>query len=419
MTNRSSKKTSVRSEPAAPTPVPTTSGEAKGYLPSNMSPAKSRTPAGNAILWAAGFVWASSVVLTLLAFFAPNVLPDWFPKPGANNVPVPDGAGYPPEGRISFVRSSPDGRTRDLFVVNPDGSNQQQITRDVSVEGATSWSPNGRQIVAQASVDGVSRVVRFTIGPDNKPVPSESVQLTADITTDSVLPAWSPDGKQIAFQSKRDGGDYQVFVMDADGNNKRRLSDGKGYAAWPAWSPDGTQVLYIAGEKSDPGVAKELFVVAVSGGDPVKLTSTGGEAGRPAWSPDGKYILFIQNNGDKGTIMIANPDGTAPRVLVEASRNPSPQFSPDGQTIVYYAVAPPAGSDIFTIPVAGGTPINLTMNSPEDYLPTWSPDGEKLAWASSNGNQVGHKIVTADPDGSNLKAISSGDGDDYQPAWGK
>ncbi len=79
--------------------------------------------------------------------------------------------------------------------------------------------------------------------------------------------------------------------------------------------------------------------------------------------------------------MLANPDGTDSTVLVEASRNPSPQFSPDGQTIVYYAVAPPTGSDIFSVPVAGGTPVNLTENSPEDYLPTWSPDGTKLAWA--------------------------------------
>src|SRR5687768_11685525 len=227
MSKRSSKKTPRHTaEPAAPEAAPLSNGDAKGYVPSSMQPARPRTPAGNAILWGAGIVWVVSIILTLLAFFAPDVLPAWFPKPGSNNSPTPNGAAYPPEGRISFVRASADGRTRDLYVVNPDGTNQQQITRDVLVEGATSWSPDGRQIIAQASVDGISRVVRFTIGPDNRPVAAESVQLTADTQADSVLPAWSPDGKRIAFQSKRDGGDYQVFVMDADGNNKRRLSDG-------------------------------------------------------------------------------------------------------------------------------------------------------------------------------------------------
>ncbi|HUP27304.1 MAG TPA: hypothetical protein VM409_02640 [Chloroflexia bacterium] len=398
----------------ADTPAVDGGGTSEAYVPSRLDPPRKRTRAGTAILWAAGIVWAISMVLTLLAFFAPQYLPEFIRLPSNQAAP---GGQYAPGGRISFVRSSPDGRTRDLYVVNADGTNQQQITRDIVVEGATAWSPDGRRIIAQASIEGTSRVVRFTIGPDNKPVAAESVQLTADVQADSVLPAWSPDGKHIAFQSKTDGADYQVFVMDADGNNKHRVSDGKGYAGWPTWSPDGKLILYIQGGKPDPGSVKEVYAVPPSGDNPRQLTSAGKDAGRPAWSPDGSLILYLQNNGDKSTIMLANADGSSPRVLVEASRNPSPQFSPDGKTIVYYAVAPPQGSDIFAVPVAGGTPVNLTPQSVEDYVPTWSPDGQKLAWASSQGQE--HHIVTAGPDGKNPVQVSTGDGDDYQPAWGK
>src|SRR5205823_3189458 len=155
-----------------------------------------------------------------------------------------------PEGRVCFVRQTSDGK-RDLYVVNPDGTGQEQATHDIAIEGTNLWSPDGRRVLLQASVGGISTIVIIDIGADNKG--SNAVQLTADVKADSAFPAWSPDGSQIAFQSKRGSGNFQVFVMDADGNNKRRLSDGKGYAGQPAWSPDGKYIVYRAGDKPDPG----------------------------------------------------------------------------------------------------------------------------------------------------------------------
>src|SRR4051812_45352886 len=178
-------------------------------------------------LWLVGGLAVALLAIVGLSFFAQGL---W----SIGQTPVP--ASYSPEGRIAFVRQTAEGK-RDLFVVNPDGTHQEQVTRDIGIEGTNSWSPDGRRVMVQASVDGTSTVVRIDIGPDNKP--SNAVQLTADKKADSAFPAWSPDGSLIAFQSKRDGGDHQVFVMNADGNNKRRLSDGKGYASQPVWSPDG------------------------------------------------------------------------------------------------------------------------------------------------------------------------------------
>src|SRR5205823_10642331 len=129
----------------------------------------------------------------------------------------------------------------------------------ITLEGTNAWSPDGRRILLQAGVGGTSTLVRIDIGPDNKG--SNAVQLTADVKADSAFPVWSADGTQIAFQSKREGGNFQVFVMDTEGNNKQRLSDGKGYAGQPAWSPDGKSVVYVAGDKPDTGTPKELYVV--------------------------------------------------------------------------------------------------------------------------------------------------------------
>jgi TolB protein len=320
---------------------------------------------------------------------------------------------YSAEGRISFVKRLAGGGS-DLYVVNPDGTHQERATTDIPIEGVNTWSPDGRRILVQASVYGTSTVVRLDVGPDNKA--SNAVQLTSDVKADSALPTWSPDGTQIAFQSKRDGGDFQVFIMDADGNNKRRLSEGKGYAGNPSWSPDGLKVVYVQGDNGNSGTAKELYVVPTSGGAPIKITSLGKDLGRPEWSPTGQQIIFTESLGDRNrAIYSIDPEGkTAPKVLVEQGFNSGAQFSPDGQTIVYYSVT--TGSDILTIPSAGGPITNLTHLSPEDYQPAWSPDGARLTWSGRRDSAF--RIVTANRDGSNPKIVSNGEGDDSQPAWG-
>jgi TolB protein len=273
-------------------------------------------------------------------------------------------------------------------------------------------------IVAQIGDKGQSEIARITLGPDGKA--ASVVSLTADIDADAAFPAWSPDGSKIAFQHKGEGG-FQVFVMDADGQNKRKLSGGTGYAGLPAWSPDGTQLLFIAGDRPDPGTPKELYIAEIAGPDasPRKLTSFGKDISRPTWSPDGKQIAYVERVGDRtGAIMLVGIDGQNPRKLGDGVSNASPQFSPNGDVLLYYNVAPPEGSDIYTVPVAGGQPTNITPGHGEDYVPVWSPDGTKIAWASIVPGTEGHKIVIANPDGSGRKVVSTGDGDDYQPVWG-
>ncbi len=268
--------------------------EATGVLSqSPASPPRSAPARGPVLYWVGGGV-ALLVVLYLGALLlAPGLLPNWInPIPPPNiNTPQPGTAG----NRISFIRTSQNSTKRDLYVVNADGSNQQQVTQDLYVEGSASWSPDGTKLIVQASVSGVSTVVVVYVGSDNKP--GLTGQLTADVKADSVLPVWSPDGTRIAFQSKRDGGDYQVFVMGADGNNKKRLSDGKGYAGQPAWSPDGKTIAYIAGADSSAGTVRELYVVPVDNGTPAQITHLNTSLARPIWSPGGEHYFFPASDG--------------------------------------------------------------------------------------------------------------------------
>ncbi len=373
---------------------------------------RARRTAPKGLLWATGIVVAALLVWLALARFAPGSLPDLLrPQPEQTQTVIATSA----TGRICFVRMRDSAGNNDLFVVNPDGSNQQQVTQNLIVEGTDSWSPDGRRILLQAGINNISTVVRITVGADNKA--TEAVQLTADVKADSAQPVWSPDGTQIAFQSKREGGDWQVFIMDADGNRKRRISDGKNAALQPAWSPDGKSIAYMQGAAAQDQ-PKELYIAPLSGGAPKEITSLGKSLNRPIWSPDGKSIALYEYLDSRNLpIMIMNPDGTGLRTLVQGGAIVGARFSPSGDKLLYSEISTStsaSGTDIFTISPSGGTPTNLTPNSAEDYQPAWSPDGSYIAWSGRQGGVF--KIVLANADGSNPQTLTKGD--DYQPSWG-
>lgn len=409
MSNKPRKRGS--SQASATTEARSNTGAVSGYVPTAAA-GRARRTAPKGLLWATGIVVAALLVWLALARFAPGSLPDLLrPQPEQTQPVIATSA----TGRICFVRMRDSAGNNDLFVVNPDGSNQQQVTQNLIVEGTDSWSPDGRRILLQAGINSISTVVRITVGADNKA--TEAVQLTADVKADSAQPVWSPDGTQIAFQSKREGGDWQVFVMDADGNRKRRISDGKNAALQPAWSPDGKSIAYMQGAAAQDQ-PKELYIAPASAGAPKEITSLGKSLNRPIWSPDGKSIVLYEYLDSRNLpIMIMNADGTGLRTLVQGGAIVGARFSPSGDKLLYSEISTSAsasGTDIFTISPSGGTPTNLTPNSAEDYQPAWSPDGNYIAWSGRQGGVF--KIVLANADGSNPQTLTKGD--DYQPSWG-
>jgi len=393
-------------------PIPAGAQSASGSPPPSNRVSSQDSAAAGALLRRRPWLFAAAglIVLLVLGYLAFLVF-DADTRPG----PTPPRAGG--ASRISFVRTSQNSTKRDLFVVNADGSDQQQITHDIYVEGSAFWSPNGKQIVLQASVAGTSTIVLLTINPDN--TAGQGVQLTADVKADSVLPVWSPNGSKIAFQSKRDGGDYQVFVMDADGNNKKRVSDGKGYAGNPAWSPDGKSIVFVQGADSSPGGQRELQVASIDGGAPKQLTDLKSSLGHPRWSPKGDLISMVQTLDQYDSpILTVKPDGSGLRTLIKGGLNSTQEFSPDGTYLTYYKIAPGQGENVYKADVADGKEVVVSKGGVGSYLPAWSPDGTQLAWAHKEVENENYKIVVANADGSNVHAISQGDGDDYQPAWG-
>jgi Tol biopolymer transport system component len=174
-------------------------------------------------------------------------------------------------------------------------------------------------------------------------------------TAEGVL---SPDGRRIVFTSLKDG-DLEIYTMNADGSDVRRLTNTPGYDGGAWWSPDGKQIVYRANHPTDSAELKiyrdllaqrlvrpgkvELFIMNADGSDQRQITHLGGANFGPSWTPDGKRIVFSSNY-----------------------KNPrSGNF------------------DLYLVDRDGGNLEQITFDESFDGFPMFSPDGTKLVWASN------------------------------------
>ena len=218
-----------------------------------------------------------------------------------------------------------------ICISNTDGTNQQRVTKQIQTS-TPSWSPDGQQIAFTRNEDvgeytAYSADDVFVMDADGDNVH----QLTRDHSGRHVgQPAWSPDGSQIAYiggESVPSGLPTRVgglFVMDANGDNVRRLTRGN-VDTDPAWSPGGTQIAFARCEcPNTNSFHLDLYVVDVASGATRRLTRVSGALdAAPAWSPDGSRIAFVRWASvasyatGVAAIHILNSDGTGEKLVHE------------------------------------------------------------------------------------------------------
>ena len=316
---------------------------------------------------------------------------------------------WSPDGSTVVFWSNRDGG-KEIYVMGVDDSNVKRLTNNLADDVNPSWSPDGRRILFESERDGNREIYVMDADGNNQ------LRLTRDNALDSTA-AWSPDGNLIAFASNRDTGypynpyNMDIYVMNADGSNVKRIVDDPEYDVGPQWSPDGRKIVFMTGRNGN----FDVYDTNADGTGQRNLTPDYDKSdGAPVWSHDGNNIIFSRRIDGKDQLFVMDADGqNLKRVTYNSANNSSPGWSPDGSKLIYQTDVD-GNWEIYLISVDGELS-QLTDDAADDMSPDWSPDGNKIVF-SSNRNGKQH-IFVMNADGSSLTPLTNSQAEDTEPAW--
>lgn len=286
-------------------------------------------------------------------------------------------------GRIAFT-SDRDGDF-EIYAMQRDGTDIQQLTFNDSLEAYPAWSPTGDVIAFTSNINGPRDI--YLIDSDGLNL----TNLTNSPDLSETMPSWSPDGERVAFSGWAGDG-ASIYIMDVySATAIQMIASEYAYNIFPTWSPDGTQLAFISTENliasGDSSGVFEMSIVTISSGERVDIQRIADYA-NPDWSWANGKIVFYDEGTYYTNLNIIEPDGTD-RISINNETYPdadppypradeNPSWSPDGAFIVFDStvfsdIDPHCGDrDIYLINSNGGGVVNLTPNTmSNDIQPSW------------------------------------------------
>jgi hypothetical protein len=292
-------------------------------------------------------------------------------------------------GKVAFERSV--GGDTEIFVMDPDGQNQVNLTNSPGNDMVPEYSGDGERIVFQSARDGDNDI--YTMTADGQDV----IQVTDSPGID-VEPAYSPDGSQIAFASDRDG-DREIWVVNSDGTNPVQLTFNGQFEADPSYSPDGSRIAFTSARDGND----EIYVMDADGQNQLRLTEDPGDDREPGWSPDlpgaggtpapvGQIAFSSDRDGDLEIVVMNTSGGNETPITSNTTADREPAFSADGSLILFRKIGP-GTEEIWQMSPTGQSPTPLTLGT-GDESPNSQPINPPLLFLEV-GKQKSAKRVTA------------------------
>jgi TolB protein len=230
----------------------------------------------------------------------------------------------------------------------------------------------------------------------------------------NIMPRWSPDGRAIAYTSYRRG-PGNIFISNIFVGTLEEVTKGASAGEnWlAAWSPDGTRLCFVS---TRGGSSAQLYVMNRDGSNVRRITDDKWINTTPTWAPSGNQIAFVSDRSGDPHIYLINADGTGQPQRLTAEYSDRPTWSPAPYNEIAYSARSGPGSDIKVMDLATRQVRQLTFGEGTNESPTWAANGRHLAFMSTRAGKS--QIFTIARDGKNLRQITR-TGNNQQPDWSR